>query len=68
MSVKKHIERSEQDVSDLGEDISVRLKDALTSANDWKDGATNLIKKNPVACLAGAFLVGFALAKVARHA
>ena len=68
MSVKKQLEHVEEDVSALGENLAVRFKDALTSANDWKKVSQSYIKESPILCLAGAFLVGFAIAKVARHA
>jgi len=68
MPAKKQIEKAEEVASALGEDISEKFKDALTSANDWKDTAQSYIKDHPATALAGAFLLGVLIAKVARHA
>lgn len=66
---KKSIEQTvESEVSALGENLSVRFKDALENARDWKETTQDFIKRSPVACLAAAFILGFAISKVARHA
>ncbi len=65
---KKPLEAVESEIEAIGDNLSVRLKETLASAQDWKEVAESTIKKNPALCLAGAFIVGFAIAKVARHA
>lgn len=37
-------------------------------AASWKTKAEALVQEKPVVCLAGAFAIGFLIAKVARHA
>jgi hypothetical protein len=68
MPARKQMEQAEEAVSELGENIAVRFKDALDSASDWRDSAQSYIKKNPGIALAGAFFLGVIVAKVARHA
>lgn len=68
MSAKKTIERAEENVSALGENLAVRFKDAVDTANDWKHVAQTYIEKQPAMALAGAFVLGVIVAKVARHA
>lgn len=66
---KKSLEQTvETQVAALGEDLSVRIKDTVENVRDWKEVAESFIKKSPGLCLAGAFVLGFALSKVARHA
>jgi ElaB/YqjD/DUF883 family membrane-anchored ribosome-binding protein len=64
----KTIEAAEEKVEAIGESLSVHLKDALESARDWKDVTQSFVKKNPGVSLAAAFVLGFAISKVARHA
>jgi hypothetical protein len=66
---KKSLEQTvETEVSALSEDLSVRIKDAIENARDWREVAESYIKKSPGLCLAGAFVLGFVISKVARHA
>jgi hypothetical protein len=37
-------------------------------AEGWGDSARRFVRRNPAAVLIGAFIIGVALAKVARHA
>jgi hypothetical protein len=67
MSPKKQAESNSED-SVLPEGIAIRLRDAFTSANDWKNVSESFIKTNPMTALAGAFFLGFLLSRVARHA
>ena len=68
MSKKSLQQTVETEVAALGEDLSVRVKDVLDNARVWQADAEKFIKKNPALCLTGAFFLGYALSKVARHA
>lgn len=49
-------------------DMPARMEEAREMARDWKTRAEAMVREKPVICLAGAFAIGFLLAKVARHA
>jgi hypothetical protein len=66
---KKSLEkRAAREVEALAEGLSERLKDARVVVRDWQDVAASFIRKSPGLALGGAFLLGFALSKAARHA
>lgn len=71
MSPKKQAESSSESSTEdsvLPEGIAIRLRDAFTSANDWKNVSESFIKSSPLTALAGAFFLGFLLSRIARHA
>ena len=68
MSPKKQNDTTNAEESVLPEGIAIRLRDAFTSANDWKNVSESFIKTSPLTALAGAFFLGFLLSRVARHA
>ena len=63
---------SKESVAGLAADIEQGLRGPIeevrSMAEDWKDKAVSLVRENPGTCLLGAFVVGFALARAARHA
>jgi hypothetical protein len=66
---KKSLEkRAAREVEALTENLSERLKDAREVARDWQDATASFVRKSPGLALGGAFLLGFALSKAARHA
>jgi hypothetical protein len=66
---KKSLEkRAVREVEALAENISDRLADARLVVRDWQGVAASFIKKSPGLALGGAFLLGFALSRAARHA
>ena len=55
-------------VSDRVSDVVVdRLDDAKDTLTDWGAGARRVVRKNPALAIAGAFAVGFVVAKLARR-
>lgn len=68
MSSKKRADSTSVEEDIVPEGIAIHLKDAFTSANDWKNVSQTFIQNNPVAALVGAFFVGLLLSRVARYA
>jgi hypothetical protein len=48
--------------------VAENTEDLVNGLNSWKERTKDFVRANPVACLAGAFVLGFALAKVSRYA
>ena len=44
-----------------------RMDDAKETLSDWGSGARRVVRKNPGLAMAGAFALGFALARLARR-
>jgi ElaB/YqjD/DUF883 family membrane-anchored ribosome-binding protein len=67
-TVAEKIKTGAEDLSANGEEIASQLKDRLVqlrdSAGDQMEAATGFVKKYPVATIAGAALLGFAIGKI----
>jgi hypothetical protein len=57
----------DQHATDIAHELRARGEDALRVMGGWQSRAAGVVRDNPAACLLGAFVLGFALAKVARH-
>lgn len=51
-----------------GNELPAHLNDAKKAFADWGDRARRFVRRNPGVVIIGAFAIGFALAKAARHA
>lgn len=61
-------ERIEQQMGDAEGRAGEAAEEARRMAEDWKSRAADSIRENPLPFLVGAFVAGFLIAKVARHA
>jgi hypothetical protein len=68
MSLKSHVVSMANDLEQRAEELPERVEDARKAVEQWGGRARIFVRKNPGAALVGAFAIGFALAKVARHA
>ncbi len=55
-------------VEQLAAGLPEKLKDARLTAERARDTTSRFVRNNTGACLIGAFIVGYAFAKVARYA
>ncbi|MCG5053999.1 MAG: hypothetical protein KA712_13630 [Myxococcales bacterium] len=68
MSVDEKAKQVASEVGTFANGLPDHIEDARLVAESWKQRAQEFVRKNPGAALAGAFAIGFILAKVARHA
>jgi hypothetical protein len=54
--------------SDRPKSAERTTRTAAQEAEGWGDSARRFVRKNPAGVFIGAFIIGVALAKVARHA
>jgi len=67
MNIKEEAQKTIHSAEEALHAVPEMARDAQARAKDWRDGTTRFLRENPGVALAGAFVIGFALAKVARH-
>ncbi|HEY4183710.1 MAG TPA: hypothetical protein VGP07_01520 [Polyangia bacterium] len=72
MSLKSQVENLADEVSGQVEHLPDRAEEARKMVGEWTqdlaDRATAMVKEHPGRSILGAFLIGYAVAKVAKHA
>ena len=72
MSLKSRVEEMADEVSGQVEQLPDRAEEARKMVSEWTqdvaDRAVSMVRKHPGRSVLGAFLIGFAIAKVAKHA
>jgi len=72
MSLKSRVEEIADDVSGKVEHLPDRADEARKVVSAWTqdvaDRAISLVRSHPGRSILGAFLIGYAIAKVAKHA
>jgi ElaB/YqjD/DUF883 family membrane-anchored ribosome-binding protein len=72
MSLKSRVEEMADEVSGQVEHLPDRAEEARKMVSDWTqdvaDRAVNMVRQHPGRSVLGAFLIGYAIAKVAKHA
>lgn len=56
------------EIEQRAEDLPAHLDDAKRAVAGWGHGARRVVRKKPGLALLGAFAIGFAIARLARHA
>jgi hypothetical protein len=51
----------------LGQNVEAQVKELSSTLRDLNGRALTYVRERPVACVIGAFAVGYLLAKVAKH-
>jgi hypothetical protein len=54
------------DIANELERMPGRIDDARETFDDWKTDVEKMVKKNPLRTVAGAFLLGWVVAKIGR--
>jgi len=67
-NMKNKTETFASDIGQLTDGLPEHVEDARVAAEQTWRAAIRFAQSNPAVCLVGAFVVGFALAKVARYA
>lgn len=65
---KSHVADVVSEIEQRAEDLPGQLNDAKRAVEGWGSDARRVVRKNPGLALLGAFAIGFAIAKLARHA
>ncbi len=72
MSFKSRVEEMADDVSGQVEPLPDRAEEARKMVSEWTqdftDRAVSMVRQHPGRSILGAFLIGYAIAKVAKHA
>lgn len=68
MSLEDKVKSVASEVGTFANGLPDNIEDARLVAENWKDRARMFVRQNPGPVVIGAFLVGFILAKVGRHA
>ena len=68
MSLEDKVKSVASEVGSFANGLPDNIEDARLAAESWRDRARTFVRQNPGPVVIGAFLVGFILAKVGRHA
>jgi hypothetical protein len=72
MSFKSRVEDMADEVSGQVEHLPDRAEEARKMVSEWTqdltDRAVTMVRQHPGRSVLGAFLIGYAIAKVAKHA
>lgn len=72
MSMKTGVEAMAEDVAGQVEHLPERAREARKMVGDWAEDVADrgiaMVRQYPGRSVLGAFLIGFAIAKVAKHA
>ncbi len=72
MSLKSQVEHMADEVSGQVEHLPDRAEEARKMVSEWTEDlaerATAMVREHPGRSILGAFLIGYAIAKVAKHA
>ena len=72
MSLKSQVEHMADEVSGQVEHRPDRAEEARKMVSEWTEDlaerATAMVREHPGRSILGAFLIGYAIAKVAKHA
>ena len=68
MSLESRMSHAVSGIQQRTEDLSVYVDDAKDAIAHWGHRAQRFVRKNRMTAVVGAFVLGFALAKLARHA
>jgi ElaB/YqjD/DUF883 family membrane-anchored ribosome-binding protein len=68
MTLKSRMSNVVNEIQQQTEGLSARLDQAKNDLAHWGHRTQRLVRRNPATAIFGAFVLGFALAKVARHA
>lgn len=67
MNIKEEAQKTLHNAEDALHAVPEVARDVQAKAKDWQANASRFVRENPAAALVGAFVVGFAIAKAARH-
>jgi len=65
---KSHVADVVGEIEHRAEDLPEHLHDARRVVERWGDNARRVVRKNPGLAVAGAFALGFTIAKLVRRA
>jgi hypothetical protein len=68
MTLKSQVASLASTLEERAESLPAQWKDVRANVETWQTGVLKFARKNPALAVLGAFVVGFGLAKVARHA
>jgi len=72
MSFKSRVEEMADEVSGQVEHLPDRAEEARKMVSEWTEDLTDravaMVRQHPGRSVLGAFLIGYAIAKVAKHA
>lgn len=72
MSLRSQVENMADEVSGQIEHLPDRAEEARKMVSEWTEDlaerATAMVREHPGRSILGAFLIGYAIAKVAKHA
>ena len=68
MSLEDKVKNVASEVGTFANGLPDNIEDARLIAESWQEKARVFVRQNPGPVVIGAFLIGFVLAKVGRHA
>ena len=68
MTIKSQISNLAESIGERAENWPRRMDHTRAALAGWANGALRFARRNPGVTLLGAFVVGYSLAKAARHA
>jgi len=67
LTLVSRVNKAVSGIKQQAEDLSARVDDGKEAVAHWGRRARRFVRKNPAEAIFGSFVLGFALAKVARH-